>query len=1085
MKRAQLLLFLLIVLAFVPGVAHAQAWSGILDPTRAIDWSAAGVPGGIPSGTWTQSGSTILASTFGNGASDATSGIQTALNACGTNHFVLLGAGTFRINTFLSIPNNCVLRGAGASQTKLNDMGTSSGLIRFGTNGLTGVNPPFSGGNSTTFTGGAQGASTITVASATGITVGSLLMLSQPNLSYMTEFGHGGDCNFCTSGQTNDFLSGQIVRVTNVAGTVLTIAEPLYIGYANPSYVFRFTATVATNSGLENLKLSQNNTHSNANSATIQMIGAYASWVKGVESDFADNAHMFLQYSLHCEVRDSFFHDAFRHGPGSNDQQLNLAYKASANLIINNIFWRMHAGVMVERGPAGNVIAYNYLDGNYNTSPTNVQEPGLDSHGAHPMMNLYEGNIVNFMLWDDFWGSSSHHTLFRNYVIGTTQNVPPRDVRGALQPGSFVWEDGNFNGFGIDINDLNDFYNVVGVIIGSPHATAQGYLDSLVSPTNARGSGNCISLNCVGIRYGYDGANDAIINPNTVFPTTFVHGVYGTQSGTFTWDAGHPNHTLPASFFLSAKPSWWGAQAWPPIGPDVTGGNIAGVGGFANRIPALDCFNATTVNGTVNTGVFDPTTCYAASSPAFPAVVLSPSNVSFGNVIVGVTTSPQVITLTNSGSATLAITGIVRTGATDFAISANTCGGTLAAGGNCSVSVTFAPSSSGVKNGALVFTTNASSSPDSAPLSGTGIPAFVVRRSPTSLTSGRPGVTPPGPAVTFSPTSLTFGNSIIGVTTTSQAVTLTNTGTAPLTITSIALTGTNAANYAISGNTCGGSLGTGLNCTVNVTFTPSAAGVRTAALTFTTNASTSPDNVPLSGTGVATFTVNLTPASLAFGSSAVGNVVGAQTITLLNAGSAAIAISSIALTGANPGDFVIFTNTCGSTLAAGGNCVVNVTFTPTALGARSASLAVTSNALSSPNNTTLSGTGVTPPAPSVSLNPISMMFGSIGLGNGSAPQVVTLTNSGTASLGITSITLTGANPGDYSIVISTCGTSLSPGLNCTVSVTFVPTAVGTRSANLTFTTNSAGSPDNVGLTGTGLLILAEKSRRHGRKLLMP
>src|SRR5712664_1446316 len=103
MKRAQLLLFPLIVLAFLPGVAHAQAWSGILDPTRAIDWSTAGVPGGIPSGSWTQCGSTIQASTYGNGASDATAGIQAAITACGANQFVLLSAGTFRINTKLTL----------------------------------------------------------------------------------------------------------------------------------------------------------------------------------------------------------------------------------------------------------------------------------------------------------------------------------------------------------------------------------------------------------------------------------------------------------------------------------------------------------------------------------------------------------------------------------------------------------------------------------------------------------------------------------------------------------------------------------------------------------------------------------------------------------------------------------------------------------------------------------------------------------------------------------------------------------------------------------------------------------------------
>jgi hypothetical protein len=598
MKRTQSFLFSLILLALFPRVAHAQyLWSGYVPAGRAVDWSGAGVPGGIPSGSWTQSGSTILAATYGNGSSDATSGIQAALNACGTSHYVLLGAGVFRINTGLLIPNNCVLRGMGADQTQLNDMGTSSALIRFGS-GLTGTNPPFSSSN-VTFTGGAQYTNTITVASASGISVGTLLMLTQPNLSYMTEVGHGGDCNFCTSGDTNDYLSGQIVRVTNVAGTTLTIDPPLYIAYANPSYAFRFTSST-TNSGLEDLKVSQNDTHSNSNNATIQMIGAYASWVKGVESDFADNAHMFLQYSLHCEVRNSFFHDAFQHGPGSNDQQLNLAYKTSASLIINSIFWRMHAGIMAERGPSGNVIAYNLAIGNYNTSPNTWQEPGLDTHGAHPMMNLYEGNIANLMLWDDYWGSSSHHTLFRNYVLGTTQYVPPADARGALQPASAVWEDGG-NTYAIDINDLNNYYNVVGDILGSPHATSRGYVDSKVDPASGFASNVCL-------RVGYNGSNDTTVSSSTVSSTTFIDGLYGCQSGTFTWASGA--HSLPASFFLSGRPSWWGTQAWPPIGPDVTGGNITGVGGYANRIPAMDCFNSITSNGTTNVTTFNEASCY-------------------------------------------------------------------------------------------------------------------------------------------------------------------------------------------------------------------------------------------------------------------------------------------------------------------------------------------------------------------------------------------------------------------------------------------------------------------------------------------
>jgi hypothetical protein len=627
----KLLLLAAVLLCALP--VRAQLWSGYIPAGTGVDWAGttanwvpAGVPGGIPSGSWTQSGSTILASTYGNGSSDATSGIQTALNACGTNHYVLLGTGVFLISSGLSIPSNCVLRGMGANQTQLNNTGSSSTPISFGT-GLSGTSTPWSGGNSTTFTGGSQYANTITVASASGISVGSLLMITQPDLSYMTQVGHGGNCDFCNSEDTNDHNSGEIVRVTNVAGTTLTIEPPLYIAYANPSYVFRFTNT-ATNNGLEDLKISQNNTHGNANVATINMIGNYASWVKGVESDFADNAHMFLQYSLHCEVRNSFFHDAYQHGPGSNDQQLNLAYKTSASLIINNIFWREHCSVMAERGPAGNVVAYNYAVNNYNTSPNAWQEPNMDSHGAHPMMNLYEGNIVSFMLWDDYWGSSSHHTLFRNYVMGTEQNVPPDDARGTLQPGSAIWEDNGEN-FGIDINDLNDYYNVVGDIIGSPHATSQSYVDSKVDPASGFGSKVCF-------RIGYDGSDNTTVSTNTVSPTTFIDGLYGCQSGTFTWASGA--HSLPVSFFFSSKPSFWGSQPWPPIGPDVTGGNITGVGGYANSIPAMDCFNSVTSNGTTNVTTFNEATCYGGTlGPPVPA----PSTTIFvGNV--NVSGSPTV-----------------------------------------------------------------------------------------------------------------------------------------------------------------------------------------------------------------------------------------------------------------------------------------------------------------------------------------------------------------------------------------------------------------------------------------------------------
>ncbi len=604
MKRARLVLFLFILLAFVPSAAHAQAWSGILDPTRAIDWSTAGVPGGIPSGSWTQCGSTIQASTYGNGASDATSGIQTALNGCGANQFVLLSSGTFLINSYLVIPSNVVLRGGGANNTTLKLNGSGDSAIRFG-NSSNSSQWPVAAGTSTTMSTASKGATSIAVASASGIGVGSLLMLTQTNYSYMTEAGHGGTCSWCNGGFGGD--SGQIVRVTNVAGTTLTIDPPLYINYSNSPVVYRFNRAAAVNAGLESLKISSFNT---GYTVVILMEGAYASWVKGVENDFADNAHMWMYHDTHCEVRDSFFHDGYNHGPGGTDNQLTLGHKTSASLIINNIFWRQHVSVMFEWGSSGNVVAYNYLDGNYHQSQLSWHQSDIDWHGAHPMMNLLEGNIGNFNQVDDYWGSSSHTTFFRTYAKGAHQYVPPMNARGALQVGSAQWEDGG-NDFAYDVNDLQVYNNLVGVIAGSPHATSMGYAGVKISPASAFGNSVCI-------RYGYDGSNDASISLNTTYSTAFIHGVYDCALGISTWTNG-VTQTLPASFFLSVKPSWWGTLPWPAIGPDVTGGNIAGVNGHANAIPAMNCFNTVTANGTTNTTTFNATACYGGTSGTPPS----------------------------------------------------------------------------------------------------------------------------------------------------------------------------------------------------------------------------------------------------------------------------------------------------------------------------------------------------------------------------------------------------------------------------------------------------------------------------------
>ena len=157
--------------------------------------------------------------------------------------------------------------------------------------------------------------------------------------------------------------------------------------------------------------------------------------------------------------------------------------------------------------------------------------------------------------------------------------------------------------------------------------------------------------------------------------------------------------------------------------------------------------------------------------------------------------------------------------------------------------------------------------------------------------------------------------------------------------------------------------------------------------------------------------VTLTPTSLTFASQVVGTTSAAQTSTLKNTGTAALTITSVGLAGANPGDFTQ-SNDCPASLAANATCTITVTFSPTAAGGRAGSVTIADDAPGSPHALTLSGSGSTP-APAVTLTPTSLAFGPLRVGTASAPQSSTLKNTGTASLTIAGIALTGANAGDF------------------------------------------------------------------------
>jgi len=332
-----------------------------------------------------------------------------------------------------------------------------------------------------------------------------------------------------------------------------------------------------------------------------------------------------------------------------------------------------------------------------------------------------------------------------------------------------------------------------------------------------------------------------------------------------------------------------------------------------------------------------------------------------------------------------------------------------------------------------------------------------------------------GAAANLSAASVAFGNQLLGTTSASQSVTLTNPNPVyKLTITSITLGGSNATDFSLlSSGSCpytGGTVMPASSCTVDIAFTPSAEGSLSATVSVADNAADSPQSISLTGTGTEPV-VSLSPATLpAFASQAVGTTSAAQSITLSNTGTAALSITSIAIAGANGADFAQ-TNNCGSSVAAGGSCTLNVTFAPQGINSRTGTLTITDNDHAVADSTqtfTLTGTGL---GGTASLSVAVLTFSGENVGMASSTSTVTLTNNGNASLSISSIAISGSNGGDFALQsASTCSTTapVAAGKSCTVQVTFKPTGSGTRSATLTITDNAVGSAtQTVSLTGTG------------------
>ena len=426
-----------------------------------------------------------------------------------------------------------------------------------------------------------------------------------------------------------------------------------------------------------------------------------------------------------------------------------------------------------------------------------------------------------------------------------------------------------------------------------------------------------------------------------------------------------------------------------------------------------------------------------------PGFSPAPTSLTFANQLAGTSSSPTNLVITNNGTADLTISSIAKSGtdASQFSFTSATLPITVTAGNSTTVPVTFSPTTGGAKSASLTFTDNVTGSPQSVALTGTGI----------------------APNISISPTSAPFGNQLINTSSTPTNLTITNTGTADLTISNVAISGTNASDFSFTAGTLPITVTAGNTTTIAVTFTPAATGSKTATLSITDNVNGSPHTVALTGTGTAPgFSSS---SSMSFGNQNVGTSSSAQGLVVTNNGTANLVISAIALSGTNSSEFSFTSSTLPITVAPNTTTTVNVTFSPTSTGSKAATLTFTDNAGSSPQAVSLAGIAV---APAITIAPTSLTFANQNVGSSSAAQPIQITNSGTANLNITALSFTGTNPSDFTMTGPTLPASIPPNGSVTVNVKFAPTASGARSGSLSITDNATGSPHLVPLSGTGV-----------------
>jgi hypothetical protein len=530
---------LVAVFSCFTGYMYAQAWSGIIDPSRAANWGQSGVTGGIPQRT-------TVCATLSPGATSAQ--INSAISACPSGQVVKLNAGKYTITSSIVPKAGVTLRGAGIGATIL------AGSSGFSGDGLFSSAPLvrdyyLTGQTSFNLVSPTKGSTTITTSAAHNWAVGNLVQIDQlpdptgnPRISLTGTDGQttlSSSCRNPSLGAASCRLMGQTVRIVSILDSTRAVIEPaLYWSYNKAPQATRISDAIS-GVGLEDVTLDNS---ASANGKITHFSGLVDSWLLRVEMIGVQNYGLFIYGGYRNTIRSCKFNGGYS-GTGSG-YTIMLWNRASANVFEDNIVTNLGIIVLMDGAISGNVFAYNFATNMvYGGTAAGT---GFGTHGAHPFMNLFEGNQIDTRFRMDMtWGTNSHSTIYRNRVNNETspQYTGIRNL--------------------IDLWGYSMYNNVIGNVLGTAgqetvYAETTGAPNSAAKVVYAFGEQSSF-----GDR-GWDG--------NAALSTVYRQGNWDSVHNAVRWneDIANSVRVLPNSFYLSSKPEFFGNCTWPPIGSDLT-----------------------------------------------------------------------------------------------------------------------------------------------------------------------------------------------------------------------------------------------------------------------------------------------------------------------------------------------------------------------------------------------------------------------------------------------------------------------------------------------------------------------------------